>query len=80
MKLKIALPGLLMLAPSIVYADPGIYKLGFKATVVHYLTHPDHVAWLASMGLIIVGAIAMVRRVKSLRQYRQGGRHDRDID
>jgi len=35
---------------------------------------------LAGMGLLIVGAIAMVRRVKSLRQYRQGERHDHDID
>ena len=78
MKLKIAMLGLLTLAPSIVYADPGIYKLGIQATVVHYLTHPDHVAWLASMGMIVLGVIAVVRRLKSLRRYRQGGRHDLD--
>lgn len=80
MKLKIVVPALLMLAPSIVYADPGIYKFGLKATVIHYLTHPDHVAWLAGMGLIIVGAVALVRRIKSLRQYRRGGRYDHDIE
>jgi hydrogenase/urease accessory protein HupE len=80
MKLKTALPGLLLLAPSLVHADPGIYQLGLQATLLHYLTHPDHVAWLAGMGLLIVGAIAMLRRVKSLRQYRQGERHDHDID
>jgi hydrogenase/urease accessory protein HupE len=80
MKLKIALPGLLMLAPSVVYAHTSVFHQGFHATVVHYLTHPDHVAWLASMGLIILGAIATVRRLKSLRQYRQGERHDHDID
>jgi len=80
MKLKTALPGLLLLAPSIVHADPGIYKLGFKATLVHYMTHPDHAAWLAGMGLLVVGAVAMLRRVKSLRRYRQGERHDHHID
>jgi hydrogenase/urease accessory protein HupE len=80
MKQKMIWLGLLLLAPSVVYADPGIYKLGFKATVVHYLTHPDHVAWLASIGVLIAGVIAMLRRVKSLRRYRQGVRYDHDID